>query len=142
MTLCLFIILVVQFGSLKGHLLGNSCLLGEQFVIIVFCLFVIFIYFPFWILKRDLPFDYSSSCSLLFYYFYRTSKAECYISYSKIGQRHIILENWRPISLSNVDYKITTKAIVNLVKKVLPKIIHNGQTGFLKGRYIGDSPII
>ena len=39
---------LVQFGLLSGHLLGNSCPLGEQFVLIVFCLFVIFIYFPFW----------------------------------------------------------------------------------------------
>ena len=29
-------------------LLGNSCPLGWPFVLIVFCLFVIFIYFPFW----------------------------------------------------------------------------------------------
>ena len=35
-----------------------------------FFLFVIFIYFPFWFRERDLPFDCSSSCSLLFYYFF------------------------------------------------------------------------
>ena len=46
--LCLFIILLIQFGLPSGHLLGNSCALGEQFVLIVFCLFVIFIYFSFW----------------------------------------------------------------------------------------------
>ena len=39
---------IVQFGLLSGHLLGNSCPLGEQYVLIVFGLFVIFIYFPFW----------------------------------------------------------------------------------------------
>ena len=44
----LFIILLIQFGLLSGHLLGNSCPLDEQFVLIVFCLFVIFIYFSFW----------------------------------------------------------------------------------------------
>ena len=37
-----------SFGLLSGHLLGNSCPLGKQFVLIVFCLFVIFIYFPLW----------------------------------------------------------------------------------------------
>ena len=68
-TLCLFIILLVQFGLLGGHLLGNGCPLGWQFVLIIVCLFVIFICFPFWFLERDLPFDCSSSCSLLFYYF-------------------------------------------------------------------------
>ena len=41
-------ILLVQFGLLSGHLLGNSCPLGEQFVLIVLCLFVIFIHFPVW----------------------------------------------------------------------------------------------
>ena len=46
-TLCLFIILLVQFGLLNGHLLKNSCPLGWQFVLNIFCLFVIFIYFPF-----------------------------------------------------------------------------------------------
>ena len=46
--LCLFIILLAQLELLSGHLLGNSCPLGEQFVLIVFCLFVIFIYFPLW----------------------------------------------------------------------------------------------
>ena len=42
------IILLVRFGLLSGHRLGNSCPLGWPYVIIVFCLFVIFIYFPFW----------------------------------------------------------------------------------------------
>ena len=43
-----FIILLVQFGLLSGHLLGNSCPFGWPFVPIVFCQFVIFIYSPFW----------------------------------------------------------------------------------------------
>ena len=59
-----------RFLLLSGHLLGNSCPLGWPFVLIVFCLFEIFIYFPFWVLEPDLVLDCSSSCSLLFYYFY------------------------------------------------------------------------
>ena len=62
----MFIILLVRFGLLSGHLLGNSCPLGWPHVLIVFCLFVIFIYFPFWFLA----FNCSSSCPLLFYYFF------------------------------------------------------------------------
>ena len=43
----------------------------------------------------------------------------------------ILLKNWRPITLLNCDYKIAAKSITNRVKKVLPKIINNDQTGFL-----------
>ena len=42
--LCLFIILLVRFLLLSGHLLGNSCAFGWQFVLIVFCLFVLYIF--------------------------------------------------------------------------------------------------
>ena len=49
------------------------------------------------------------------------------------------LANWRPITLLNVDYKIATKAIANRIKKILPHIIHNSQTGFVAGRYIGEN---
>ena len=57
----------------------------------------------------------------------------------KLEKDIMYLENWRPISLLNVDYKIATKAITNRVKTVLPKIINNSQTGFLKNRYIGEN---
>ena len=49
------------------------------------------------------------------------------------------LKNWRPISLLNVDYKIATKAIANRIKKVITNIVSNAQTGFIKGRYIGEN---
>ena len=49
------------------------------------------------------------------------------------------LNNWRPISILNIDYKITSKAIANRIKKVLNIIINDCQTGFLKGRYIGEN---
>ena len=68
-----FLFLHYTFSSvwlLSGHFLGNSCPFGKQFVLIVFCLFVIFIFFPFLFYERDLPFDCASSCSLLFYYFH------------------------------------------------------------------------
>ena len=49
------------------------------------------------------------------------------------------LKNWRPVSLLNNDYKIATKAIALRMEKVLPKIINENQTGYVKGRYIGES---
>ena len=49
------------------------------------------------------------------------------------------LKNWRPISLLNNDYKIVTKALALSLEKVLPTIISPNQTGYVKGRYIGES---
>ncbi|WP_419623732.1 RNA-directed DNA polymerase [Thiolapillus sp.] len=49
------------------------------------------------------------------------------------------LKNWRPITLLNTAYKIASACIANRLKIVLPKIIHKDQTGFLKGRYIGEN---
>ena len=45
----------------------------------------------------------------------------------------------RPISLLNVDYKILTKSIAKRLEKVLPKIINSDQTGYIKGRFIGEN---
>lgn len=49
------------------------------------------------------------------------------------------IKNWRPISLLNVVYKIGSAAIANRLKPVLPTLINNDQTGFIKNRYIGDN---
>ena len=49
------------------------------------------------------------------------------------------LTNWRPITLLNVDCKIATKAIAKRVEASLPKLINHDQTGFIKGRYIGEN---
>ena len=50
-----------------------------------------------------------------------------------------ILENLRPISLLNVDYKILTKTIAKRLEKVFPNIINIDQNGYVKGRYIGEN---
>ena len=43
-----------------------------------------------------------------------------------------ILENLRPITLLNVDYKILTKVIAKRIEKTLPKIINPDQTGYVQ----------
>jgi len=54
-------------------------------------------------------------------------------------QRQKIPQNWRPISLLNLDYKIVTKALASGVEKVSPTIISPSQTGNVKRRYLGES---
>ena len=49
------------------------------------------------------------------------------------------IKNWRPIALLNIDYKIAAKTLANRFKYVLHSIISPEQTGFLKGRYIGEN---
>ena len=56
----------------------------------------------------------------------------------KSGNDRVLLENWRPIFLVNVDTKIVSKVIATRVKKVLPSIIHYNQTGYVKARFIGE----
>jgi len=59
----------------------------------------------------------------------------------KQGEDRTLIENWRPISLVNVDAKIISKVIALRIKNVLPYIIHSNQTGYVKDRHIGDSKI-
>ena len=47
------------------------------------------------------------------------------------------MENWRPISLLNIDYKILARVLAQRLQKVLPKIISMDQQGYIKNRYIG-----
>ena len=49
------------------------------------------------------------------------------------------LNNWRPLSLLNADYKIATKALALRLRKVLPQGINNAQTGYIEGRFIGQN---
>ena len=49
------------------------------------------------------------------------------------------IKNWCPISLLSVIYKIGSSAIANCIKKFLGHVISPEQSGFISGRYIGDS---
>ena len=50
-----------------------------------------------------------------------------------------IIANWRPITLLNVDYKIFSKTIAARLKIVLPDLINEDQTGFMKNRLISEN---
>lgn len=49
------------------------------------------------------------------------------------------LNNWRPLSMLTTDYKIFAKIIANRLTLVLPYLISEYQTGFIKERYIAQN---
>ena len=48
------------------------------------------------------------------------------------------LNNWRPISLTNTDYKIFAKCLAIRMKRVVNDLIHPDQVGYLKGRQVSS----
>ena len=54
-------------------------------------------------------------------------------------KNRLFLKNWRPISLLNTDYKLIAKTLASRIKKVLNTIIDEDQTGYIKGRFIGQN---
>lgn len=52
------------------------------------------------------------------------------------------INQFRPISLCNVTYKIITKVIVNRLKPIMPSIISPYQTGFIPTRSIHENIVV
>lgn len=48
------------------------------------------------------------------------------------------IENYCFISLLNINYKIFTKSLTIRFRKLLPKLVHPNQAGFVQGRHIYD----
>jgi hypothetical protein len=53
-----------------------------------------------------------------------------------------LVHHFRPISLTNFNYKIISKILSNRFKPILPNIIPPTQSAFLKGRSIHDNTIL
>ena len=56
----------------------------------------------------------------------------------KKGRDKRYIQNWRPISLLNVDVKLISKALAERLKNVLPEIISPNQNAYVKNRCISE----
>ena len=54
----------------------------------------------------------------------------------ELSREHI--KNWRPITITNTDYKILSKCLAKRMQSVLDELISPNQSGFMKGRNIAD----
>ena len=52
---------------------------------------------------------------------------------------HLILDNWRPISLLNNDYNIFALVLASRLKSVLYTVIDECQSGFMQNRHISNN---
>ena len=57
----------------------------------------------------------------------------------KEGKDPMYIQNYRPITLLNVDYKILSKVLAKRIREVLGEVIHHDQVGYIKDRNIGEA---
>jgi hypothetical protein len=53
-----------------------------------------------------------------------------------------MIQQYRPICLLNVSFKIFTKVLTNRINLVAQKVIRSSQTAFLPGKYIMEGVVV
>ncbi len=57
----------------------------------------------------------------------------------KPDKDNLLIENWRPITLLTIDYKILASVYAARLKICLPHIVAETQSGFIKDRHISNN---
>ena len=52
------------------------------------------------------------------------------------------ISQYRPISLSNVLYRIFSKVLANMLKKILPHLVSEQQSAFVNDRFISGNIMV
>ena len=55
------------------------------------------------------------------------------------GSDKNLIKNYRPISLTNCDYKILAFVLAARLQSVMQDLIHSDQSGYIKKRFIGHN---
>ena len=50
-----------------------------------------------------------------------------------------LIKHWRPLTLLNTEFKLLSKILATRLNKVIEKLVHSDQSGFIKGRAITET---
>ena len=52
------------------------------------------------------------------------------------------MNDYRPIACCNVLYKVVSKVIANRLKRILPRVVTENQSAFIKGRLLMENVLL
>ena len=98
---------------------------------------IIEFYQQFWDLLKDLLIDMFNECYDLGSLPDSMRTAIISLIFKKGDQEN--LDNYRPISLTNTDYRILAFTLAERIQQVISKLINTDQVAYIRERFIGNN---